>query len=104
MFETKIDEVFSVFQPMISIWDMRVNPINEGDLTAANGLLHGAGRETSYNENSNSMSQNIQNQMAAFGGYTLLHYVCASGNADIFEFIVNRLDMAHGTLQRSLLD
>lgn len=83
---------------------MRVNPINEGDLTAANGLLHGAGRETSYNENSNSMSQNIQNQMAAFGGYTLLHYVCASGNADIFEFIVNRLDMAHGTLQRSLLD
>ncbi len=57
MFETKIEEVFSVFQPMISIWDMRVNPLNEGDLVSANGLTHGGnqGRETSYYENSNSL-------------------------------------------------
>ena len=42
--------------------------------------------------------------MASFGGYTLLHYVCASGNADILEFIISRLTLAHGNLQKSLSD
>lgn len=42
--------------------------------------------------------------MSSFGGYTLLHYVCASGNVDIFSFILARLSMNEGCLQRSLLD
>jgi hypothetical protein len=47
VFDSKIEEVFSVFQPNICIWDMRVNPQNEGDLVSANGLTHGLTHGTS---------------------------------------------------------
>jgi len=42
--------------------------------------------------------------MPSFGGYSLLHYVCASGNVDIFDCILSRLSIIHGGLNKPLLD
>ena len=42
--------------------------------------------------------------MPSFGGYSLLHYVCASGNVDIFDCILARLSIIHGGLNKPLLD
>lgn len=38
------------------------------------------------------------------GGYTLLHYACASGNYEIFDFILQRLVTIYGSLKRPLFD
>jgi hypothetical protein len=40
VFESKIEDVFSSISPSLTIWDLRVNPHQEGDLVAANGLTH----------------------------------------------------------------
>jgi ankyrin repeat protein len=42
--------------------------------------------------------------MPSFGGYSLLHYVCASGNVDIFDCILARLSIIYGGLNKPLLD
>lgn len=41
---------------------------------------------------------------ASVGGYTLLHYVCSSGNYEIFDFILLKLVQAHGSLKKPLFD
>ena len=115
VFESKIENVFSHFQPQISIWDMRVNPAQESDLVAANGLINVGStlailgdnlyqHQNSYYDQSNSLT-GIQNPVgSSLGGYTLLHYASSSGNFEIFEYILAKLTSIYGTLKKQLLD
>ncbi len=43
-------------------------------------------------------------QIGILGGYTLFHYVCSSGNVEIYEYIVRRIVQVHGDLSRAILD